>query len=144
MCAVAERFELEYFVANPTLNHIDSCRKDELGQIAIHFGITFTKHPLKREHKALVIDKLVEQGVIVGPEQTESAAIVVGIPAPAEEDQSRETQTASRVEVEAGGWMKTPFTLPRYDPSPQYWLWRRGLIEGPPCPSPVGNPGKGS
>ena len=106
MCTVAERFDLGYFVANPTLNHIDSCRKDELGQIAIHFGITFTKHPLKREHKALVIDKLVEQGVIVGPEKTESAAIVVGIPAPAEEDQSRETQTASRVEVEAGGWMK--------------------------------------
>lgn len=130
-----ERFDLEYFVANPTLNQIDSCRKDELGQIAIHFRITFAKHLLKRELKALVITNLVEQGVIVGPVQTESAAIAVGIPAPAEEGQSLEAQTASTVEVEAGGRVKTPFTLPRYDPSPlistgSSWKPRKRIVKG--------------
>ena len=115
---MAERFDLEHFVVHPTLTQIASCRKEELGQIAVHFGITFAKTLLKKELKALAIDKLVEQGVMIRPEQIGPAAIAVGTPALAEEGQSLEAQTASRVEGEAEGRVKTLFTIPRYDPSP--------------------------
>ncbi|XP_027141960.1 uncharacterized protein LOC113747241 [Larimichthys crocea] len=63
-------------------------------QIAVHFNISFQKQILKRDLKSLVKGKLVELGVIVLPVLSDS-------PVPAEAKERP----------------RTPFTLPRYDPS---------------------------
>lgn len=54
------QLELNSFLASPSLSVVDSCRKDDLAQMAIHFGLIVPKSILKRELKALVISKSVQ------------------------------------------------------------------------------------
>lgn len=68
-------FDLDSFLATPSLSQIDRCRKDDLAKIAHHFSITYPKPILKRELKALIVDKLVELKLIVLPVQSESAVL---------------------------------------------------------------------
>ena len=58
-------FDWKLFVDSPRLDQVDGCRKDDLVQIANHFSITLPKQILKRELKALIVDKLVEQEILV-------------------------------------------------------------------------------
>lgn len=60
-------FNLEQFVAHPTWEQFDNCRKDDLLIIANRFQISFSKHLLKRELKAQLVGKLVELRVLDFP-----------------------------------------------------------------------------
>lgn len=114
-------FDLEAFVSNPTLSHIDSSRKDDLAQIASRFGISYPKHLLEKELKTLIIGKLVEMEVVL---PVQEPAVLVG----SVSDSLCEGESSQKVEDdphvasadgEIGGAYerpKTPFTLPRYDP----------------------------
>lgn len=117
-------FDIENFLANPSLRLIDSCRKDDLAKIADHFSITYTKQLLKRELKALVVGKLVELKVIVLPAQSEPAVLEDGALSEVAGSRKLEgdphgAQVVSGVEGEADERLKTLFTLPRFDP-PRY------------------------
>lgn len=71
---------------------------------------------LKKEIRERVISGLVEQGVIILTEQLESAPFSSSLV----EESGPDTKTPSGSgEGQAGEQRKTPFTLPRYDPSPQ-------------------------
>lgn len=61
-------FSLERFLESPSLEELDSCRKDDLVMIASHFQISVNKNALKKEIKSVVCNRLVELNVLVLPE----------------------------------------------------------------------------
>lgn len=69
------RFDSNSFLASPSIKLVDSCRKDELAQIASHFGLMVPCQVLKKELKALVLHKLVEMKPVQMPVQTEPAVV---------------------------------------------------------------------
>lgn len=76
-------FDLEAFISAPTLGQLDKCRKDDLIRIAAHYQISVLKQQLKREIKNIVLQKLVELGVLVLPpfEPFSPASAVSGVDA---------------------------------------------------------------
>lgn len=110
---------MEAFLANPTLSTINLCRKDELLIVASHLHIPVTKAMLKRDLKSLVIANLVESGVIEIPMEAEIKTLPVAVSAEAEGVGALKPHAVSSMEGEVGGGLKTPVTLPRYDPSPE-------------------------
>lgn len=113
-------FNIEYFLGNPSLRLIDSSHKDELAQIADHISITYSKQLLKKELKALVVSKLVELRIIVlsvqsDPAVLEDGTLTEGAGSRKLEFDPRGVQAVSAV-VGEYEQLKTPFTLPRYDP----------------------------
>ncbi|XP_030270481.1 uncharacterized protein LOC115580348 [Sparus aurata] len=115
---MAEKFKLDTFVAHPTAEQVQRCRKDDLLEIATHFNIPCIRAMLKKEIRERVIGGLVEQGAITLTEQMESVPLPSSS-AEAESGPSTETPAADEKVSQAGERGKTPFTLPRYDPSPQ-------------------------
>ncbi|XP_023180999.1 uncharacterized protein LOC111605866 [Xiphophorus maculatus] len=104
-------FSLEHFLADPSLELIDSCRKNELLQIVEYFQLQVPKQVLKGDLKALIVDKLVEIGVIKEPDLPEAAAV------PSRETLSVEDfKDGPSAEAAVSDRGKTPRTLPRYDP----------------------------
>ncbi len=82
-------FDLEAFISAPNLEQLDKCRKDDLISIAAHFQIYVLKQQLKREIKNIVLQKLVELGVLVLPEVIEDGSLASDIrPELGEEEQS--------------------------------------------------------
>ena len=57
-------FSLEWFLAAPSIELIDSCHKCDLLQIVYHFKPQVPTQVLKRELKVIVVDELVEAGLI--------------------------------------------------------------------------------
>lgn len=114
-------FDLEAFMSNPMLSQIDSCLKDDLAQIASRFGFSYPKQSLKKELKALIIGKLVEMEVVLPVQESAVlAGSVSGSLCEGESNQKVEDGPhAASADGEIGGGdeqLKTPFTLPRYDP----------------------------
>lgn len=114
---MAGRFSLEEFVKHPTVDQVNSCRKDELVEMADHFNIPVTKTMLKREIRDRLVGGLMEQGVITLSEPVRPAS-PLSTSAEAESGPCGETPSESGQVRQADERKKTPFTLPRYDPSP--------------------------
>ncbi len=70
-------FDLAQFIQAPSLGQIDSCRKDNLLAIIAHFKVSVPKQSLK----ALLVKTLVDLGVLVMPETTESNMQAIGVSA---------------------------------------------------------------
>lgn len=60
-------FCLDWFLAAPSVELLDSCHKCELLQIAGHLKLHVLKTLCKSKLKKLVADKLVEAGLIQAP-----------------------------------------------------------------------------
>lgn len=60
-------FDLLNFVDDPTIEKLNSCRKDDLLSIAAHFGITVQKYGVKRDIKNVIREKLMELQILTGP-----------------------------------------------------------------------------
>ena len=131
-------FDLEEFVANPTLGEFEKCRKAELFAIAAHYGISVATSLLKRELKLILLSGLTSKGVFDLPASVEDPDSVVGAMAAVSSDGGRvDTAEPSGVvvpsalqEVEAvepqlaftpgarrdAPEEKPPLTLPRFEP----------------------------
>ncbi|MEQ2205538.1 hypothetical protein XENOCAPTIV_002442 [Xenoophorus captivus] len=105
-------FSLGHFLAAPSIELINSCRKCELLQIVDHFKLQVPKQILKCELKALLVGKLMEAGVIRAPDLPE-AAVVVPIQSALPEEEHKH---GSGVDSEVGAQGKMPHLLPCYDP----------------------------
>ena len=57
-------FDLEAFVANPNLEALDKCRKDELTLIAYHYHVDIQSAPKKADIKKEILTYLVTNGVL--------------------------------------------------------------------------------
>lgn len=120
---MSPQFDLDRFLASPSLRLVDNCRKDDLVKIATHFGLSFPQQILKKELKALVVSKLVELKLIEWPVQTEPAGVedaILGGEAGCLPPNGTPPRNA---EVEGGLFssdeletVKPPATLPRYEP----------------------------
>lgn len=111
-------FSLEVFLANPTIEQIDRCRKDDLILIANHFSITLSKQLLKRELKALIVGELAEQDILVLPAQSGPAVLTPSEGAAGQPGVGDFLGASAIKETDSEGAerLKTPYTLPRYDP----------------------------
>ncbi len=109
-------FDLEAFISAPTLEQLDKCQKDDLISIVAHFQISVLKQQLKREIKNLVLQKLVELGVLVLPEVEDGSLSSDICPELGEEEQSE------AAEVEGS---EAKAVLPPFEPfSPGLgWVW---------------------
>lgn len=72
---MSSQFDLDRFLASPSLQLVNSCRKDNLSKIAAHFGLSFPKQILKKELKVLVVSKLVELKLVEIPVQTKPSVV---------------------------------------------------------------------
>lgn len=110
---MSHQFDLDSFLASPSISLADACRKDDLAKVASHFGLTVFRQILKKELKKLVLDKLVELQLVEASELTASAMV--------EDDNLGgeacrlllEGAPPSQEEVEVG---KPPATVPLSDP----------------------------
>lgn len=117
-------FDLDSFLACPSLSLINSYRKDDLAQIATHFGLVYSKPILKKELKALVVGMLVELKLIKVTVPMESAVteggslneVAGGLPITGDPPTAGESAVLSGEEGESDERPRTPLTLPRYDP----------------------------
>lgn len=115
----AARFDLEAFLSQPSVEQLDVCRKDDLLQLAAHFGISVPKTILKRVLKPMLSLALVERGIIVVPELPEKELMfpVAGSAAKGEVTPTPDLATDVSDTDRAGERPATPLTLPRFDPS---------------------------
>ncbi len=133
-------FDLEAFISAPTLEQFDKCRKDDLISIAAHYQIPVLKQQLKREIKNIVLQKLVELGVLALPEGTEDGSLASDIHSEFGEEEQSGTAEVEGSEAKA--------VLPPFEPfspaSVGIWSWCE--IEGPLSASPDGcaREGRGS
>uniref|UniRef100_A0A7N8YKI4 Gypsy retrotransposon integrase-like protein 1 n=2 Tax=Mastacembelus armatus TaxID=205130 RepID=A0A7N8YKI4_9TELE len=108
----------ELFLASPTLELLDKCRKGDLALIATRLDVPFPKQIAKCDLKLLLAEALTERGILlpaVVPKVTKvdpSASTVV----PGKEA-GVEPLAATASDGDEGETGKTPFTLPRFDPS---------------------------
>ncbi len=108
-------FNLGSFLANPSYNSLTSCRKDGLAQIADHFSLTHSKQILRRDLRALVLGKLVEQELIMLRAQAEPPELDKGTLG-GEGSHEQEEAPPDRERDAVDGQPRTPLTLPKYDP----------------------------
>ncbi|XP_077962647.1 uncharacterized protein LOC144410342 [Gasterosteus aculeatus] len=115
----AARFDLAAFLSQPSVEQLDVCRKDDLLQLATHFGISVPKTILKRVLKPMLSLALVERGIIVVPELPEKELMfpVAGSAAKGEVTPTPDLATDVSDTDRAGERPATPLTLPRFDPS---------------------------
>ena len=115
-------FDLESFLAGPSIGQLDRCRKDDLAQIADYFGLFYSRQTLKRDLKAIVVSKLAELALVVLPAQADSAVPEDGTVVKEVGRQKVEVELHGGaradfgIDVEVDDLTKTPYTLPRYDP----------------------------
>ena len=65
---MAACFELDHFLDDPTWEQLDGCRKVDLETIAAHFSMAVPKPVLKKDLKSLVVERCLEEGILVVPE----------------------------------------------------------------------------
>lgn len=58
-------FDLDSFVSAPTVEQLDTCRKDDLLRDADHFQISVSRQEFKWDIKSVVVQHLGEQGMLV-------------------------------------------------------------------------------
>ncbi|XP_047222493.1 uncharacterized protein LOC124868900 [Girardinichthys multiradiatus] len=104
-------FRLERFLADPSLELIDSWHRCKLLQIVEHFKLQVPKQVLKGDLKVLIVDRLVEVGVFREPDLPEAASVLTQKALSVED-----LKDGPRVEAVVRDQGKTPHTPPRYDP----------------------------
>lgn len=73
-------FDLLNFVDDPTIEKLNSRRKDGLLSIAAHFGITVQTYGVKRHIKNVIREKLMELQILTGPiDPADSVQPVAGV-----------------------------------------------------------------
>lgn len=63
-CTMATGFDVNQFAANPSRTSFESCRKADLISVAKHYDIEIRPGALKREIKPVVLQGLVDKGVL--------------------------------------------------------------------------------
>ncbi|XP_067263779.1 uncharacterized protein [Chanodichthys erythropterus] len=94
-------FDLQSFVANPTLQVFERCRKDELLQIADHYRIPVVRQSLKRIIKNEILKRLVELKVFLFPDAESERADTSAVEKRTPSVGNLEEATGENAEVEA-------------------------------------------
>ncbi|KAM7408136.1 hypothetical protein PAMA_002018 [Pampus argenteus] len=112
-------FNIDEFVANPSLVQLDKCKKSELREIAEYFGVAASGTLVKAELKAVVLDRLLAEGVLGLPALAESPVMtgrdgpLVGVAERAAETPlAGVTPDAQSGRVETGSWRCQRITIP--------------------------------
>uniref|UniRef100_A0AAV2LQ90 Ig-like domain-containing protein n=1 Tax=Knipowitschia caucasica TaxID=637954 RepID=A0AAV2LQ90_KNICA len=114
-------FDFEAFVEEPSLEELNKCKKKDLIALAVHFNILYSKQSRKDEIRALLVDGLVELGLLSQPvasEGTDESIVPAGTPK--REEKPGPSDGSPPGTKRAGAGVDEPpnplFTLPRYDP----------------------------
>lgn len=103
-------FDLQAFVALPSLDIIEKCRKDDLLLIATHYEVQVSRQTIKKDVRIKVVEKLRELGVLAGPSSAATTPLV------GSEAGRVVTPVAHAVEEQTKAEMGIRATLPRFDP----------------------------
>ncbi|KAL7383649.1 hypothetical protein ABVT39_015191 [Epinephelus coioides] len=108
---MATGFDLKNLLANPSYESFIRCRKDELVEIAAHFGRKHSKQILK----VLVLSELVEHKLVMLPAQSEPSELLGTLGVEGSHEQEGAPPAREREKgVLAEQSSKTPFTLPNH------------------------------
>uniref|UniRef100_A0A672PHY8 CCHC-type domain-containing protein n=1 Tax=Sinocyclocheilus grahami TaxID=75366 RepID=A0A672PHY8_SINGR len=103
--------DLQKFLENPSLEQLDSCKKDELLAIASHFQIAVGKQSRKGEIKSVVYNRLVEMNVLGLSEKVDIAVgSAMGAIARSENESEEELMPAAEVDADVRA------RLPQFEP----------------------------
>ncbi|TKS66044.1 hypothetical protein D9C73_000100 [Collichthys lucidus] len=111
-------FNIDEFVANPSLVQLDKCKKSELREIAEYFGVAASGTLVKAELKAVVLDRLLAEGVLGLPALAESSEMTGGDdPLVGEAERGAEPRLAGVTPDARSGKVEVkPLTLPQFVP----------------------------
>lgn len=115
-------FDLQRFLSQPSLELIDLCRKDDLLSIAAHFNIPISRSSVKKNVKQVLVRKLNELGILIGPGVSMVDVSVCDVPAPLGVSVSLSPDRSDELAVPTTpveGQTKPedpPATLPRFEP----------------------------
>ncbi|XP_073768826.1 uncharacterized protein [Danio rerio] len=101
-------FDLNSFVSAPSVEQLDTFRKDDLLKIAEHFQIKISRQQLKREIKGVIVRHLKELGLLVLAESSPGADYVSADSAHMGAEEASETAVAEGYEAKA--------VLPPFEP----------------------------
>ncbi len=111
MCSVVSMasFDLKKFLNKPSLEQLDSCKKDDLLMVASHFQIAVGKQSRKAEIRSVVYNRLVELDVLGLPAKDGAAvgSVEVSSASVGSENESEE-ELMPAAEVEADVRAKLP------------------------------------
>lgn len=95
-------FDLDEFVANPSLEVLDDCRVKDLLSIIAHYQIYIAKKASKEQLREVIVEKLQEFGVLTLPETPARGGKLPeqSVPPPLEEDEHKASTNGEGVEVE--------------------------------------------
>ena len=68
-------FDLQTFVASPSLEILDKCRKDDLLAITVHYDVQIVKQFIKKDIRSKVIVKLRDLGVLGSPPPVDTTTV---------------------------------------------------------------------
>ncbi|XP_067230426.1 uncharacterized protein [Chanodichthys erythropterus] len=102
-------FDLDNFVKTPSVEQLNKCRKDDLLCIAAHFKIAVTKQQLKRDIKSIIVQRLVELGVLVLPAGADEDSLSSDV----HSNVSGDEEQGGTAEVEGS---ETKAVLPPFEP----------------------------
>ena len=96
-------FNVEQFAADPTLESLDECRKDDLLKIAAYYHLPTHEQDNKRDIKAVIVAKLFSVSLVPQEVAMDEGRLALGTPRPPGPDEQS----------------KSPDTLPKFEsPSP--------------------------
>ena len=114
-------FNIQDFIENPSIEKVDSCRKDDLLCIASYYNIRVQKYGVKTEIKKKVMETLIELKVLDVPINVEHASAasspddsVLGACASSVLEKQGERLDATPRETAKSN--PSPVTMPRYEP----------------------------
>lgn len=102
-------FDLDNFVRTPSVERLNKCRKDDLLCIAAHYKIAVTKQQLKRDIKSIIVQRLVELGVLVLPAGADEDSLSTDV----HSNVSGDEEQGGTAEVEGS---ETKAVLPPFEP----------------------------
>lgn len=133
MCRMSAPFDLKLFLDSPSFEAIEQCRKAELIIIADHFKLPILRSMLKKDIRNVLLERLVELGVLTvqATVHTTSGVVLPELGASLEQAESTDgpVETDGR-DALASDEPEVRTTLPRFDPlSPMSVESPQSLVE---------------
>ena len=95
-------FALDEFVANPSVEQLELCKKQDLFEIAANYGVPVSTACVKQELKAVVLNSLADQAVLVVPGSDSPGLVVASEDHPRSPDPPASGRSAPQVGEAAG------------------------------------------
>ncbi|XP_039548082.1 uncharacterized protein LOC120493504 isoform X2 [Pimephales promelas] len=109
-------FELSQFLDQPSVEALETCRKNDLFLIAQHYEISISRTLRKEELKACLVTSLINKGVFSSIEAVPTAAAELAIPAAGSPPLRVTSGVPVTPVIGVGAEVRPSFSLPKFEP----------------------------